>query len=117
MPAVMSPWEIGWLIEQICGDLTGPDDPAASQLCARLARFQQHWRALWACFGEHEEGRAAFQAALVALERQLADLTGCLRLTNGLDPVAAIQHWIVSAAVAPAAATQLWRQHNVNLPA
>jgi uncharacterized protein (TIGR03032 family) len=100
-PAVMSPWEVGWLIEQICGDIEQPNQAPAQKLCAVLARFQQRWRALWACFGAESDGRAAYGAALAALEQDLGDLRGRSQLANGLDAATALQHWIIQAALAP----------------
>ncbi len=100
-PGVMSPWELRWLSDQICADLSAPADPAALDLQDQIARFIQRWQGLWAQYGEQVAGRPLFRAELQRFEQNLAELKGRLRLINQVDPVGAIQHWIIRAAVAP----------------
>ncbi len=100
-PQVMSPWEVQWVVDQICTDLILPHDPVATQLREQLQCFIQDWRALWARYGERTEGKADFRAQLERLERDLVPLKGKLRLTNQVDPIVALNHWLGRAAVAP----------------
>jgi uncharacterized protein (TIGR03032 family) len=99
-PVVMSPWEVGWVIDQIIGDLAG-ESPRAARLRARLGSFLQQWSALWSQFGAALAGWESFRAALGALDGDLADLRGDLRLTNGVEATDALQHWLVRAALNP----------------
>lgn len=71
VPVVMSPWELNDHLGLLIGDaVPHPNLPQVRQIAMR---FSRQWQGLWFEFGEREEGRARYAAAL---QRFLDDIRG-----------------------------------------
>lgn len=82
-PKVMSPWELRCHIAFIAGQ-AAPDSRLAGVL-ERIDRFVDGWAALWARFGDADEGVPAFRALMLDFQKELAGLGGDrLELRNEL---------------------------------
>jgi hypothetical protein len=104
-PRVMSPWELrchlAFLAEQAA------PGAALAPVLRRLERFADGWAALWARFGEADEGLGAYRALLRDVQRELTALAGGgdLALANELKLYFVLDQLVFQNAVtAPAAA-------------
>lgn len=103
-PLVMTPFEVAHWLALVSREL---DRVASSEVPARRAfetatqRFARRWNDLWAAHAEAASGHADYAALLKALDRELAELAGALRLANRIDAVEVVRHCIVRAALNP----------------
>ena len=97
VPAVMSPWELNAHLGALMDDvLPHPQVQLVRQLTMRFAR---NWHALWAQYGDADDGHGAFRSLL---ERYVSDVSGPaqpLLLTNRLRWFDAMQVMVAGAAV------------------
>lgn len=82
-PRVMSPWELRCHVAFIAGQAV--PDPALARVLKRIDRFVDAWAALWARFGDADEGLGAYRALMLGFQQELAGLGGAhLELDNEL---------------------------------
>ena len=104
-PKVMSPWEIRCHLAFIAGHAS--PDPLSGKVMDRLERFADAWAALWARFGEGDEGLPDYRALVAAIKQELAGLGGArLELDNELKLYFVLDQLIFLNAVAPLAVPQ-----------
>jgi hypothetical protein len=70
VPKVMGPWELKEHISFLLGE-AAPRQPAAAEVARVAGPFLHRWRALWAAYGEAEEGWPAYRALLNQFVRDL----------------------------------------------
>ncbi len=73
-PKVMSPWEIRCHIAFIAEHAVS--DPLLRPVMKRLDRFADSWAALWARFGDADEGVDSYRQLLASIQRELGGLAG-----------------------------------------
>jgi hypothetical protein len=111
-PKVMSPWEIRCHIAFIGEHAVS--DPLLAPVMKRLDRFADAWAALWARFGDADEGADAYRQLLASIQQELVGLGGGhlaldnqLKLYFVLDQLIFLNAITTPAAPAPAADQRL----------
>ncbi len=82
VPDVMSPWEVDYHLRQLLAD-ADPGDPHLRIAHAEIQRLFQHWRGLWARFGDSGEGKDEYWNALEQFVQRLPQPVANIRLRNG----------------------------------
>ncbi len=100
-PTVMSPWELGQILDDVDGMLRAVDPAMADEILALLLPFRRAWRGTWATFGDGRDGWAAFDGLRGEANRLLLGYEGRRALPNGLDAVDAIRSLALRPAVDP----------------
>lgn len=98
LPKVMSPWELrehfGFLFNE-----TEPS-PQLQRLGQATNRFITTWRALWATYGEADEGTEAYRQVLRDYGTEIEQLGAGIRTRNGPLLLRSIQEMVLKAALA-----------------
>lgn len=96
-PIVMTPWEMREHFAFLVGDaLPHPQLPALQGMIHAMCH---RWQALWACYGEMQEGWPRYRALVDAFDAALAPFSA-LALRNQVQLVKAIRTIILSVALA-----------------
>ena len=103
-PTVMSPWEIRGHVAFLAGE--AQPHPALAAVMKRLDKFADAWSALWARFGDSDEGVAAYRELATRTRAELQSLgANQIQLNNELDLAFVLDQLVfIMAVAAPAAA-------------
>ena len=82
IPTVMTPWEVTSRIGFLIGE--AQPHPNLQPIRQVAARFTRHWQALWAQFGEREDGWPEFRRAIDLFMQQIRELGSQIVLRNEL---------------------------------
>lgn len=105
-PKVMSPWEIRGHIAFLAGE--AEPHPRLEPVMRRLDKFADAWSALWAQFGDSDEGIAAFHELAARSRAELESLGAAqVQLKNELDLAFVLDQLVFVMAVANPAAPPL----------
>ena len=103
-PKVMSPWELREHIVFLLGEAV--PDPRMAAIQQALLRLARRWQALWAAFGEGDEGLPRYRALLEGIRGELVSLgAGQIGLKNELGFHDALRSHVLDMAVASPAAS------------
>lgn len=102
VPVVMSPWEIGAHLGHIFHDARmHPNLPVIQQAAGQ---FTRQWRALWARYGEAQEGWPHYRRALDSFINSVRQPASAIALPNGVPLFTAIMAMIGEVAAPRSAA-------------
>ena len=105
VPAVMSPWELNDHLGLLFADaVSHPNLPQVRQIAMRFAR---QWQGLWFEFGEREEGRPRYRAALHRFIEEIRGPSQPMVLKNELRWFGALTTIVCKFAVADDGAQML----------
>lgn len=98
VPVVMTPWEVIHRIRFLFGEAV--PHPALQQAHPIALAFCRRWQALWAAFGEREEGWPHYRRELNDFMDEMRRLTDQVVLVNELAFFGALGSWVGKIAVA-----------------
>lgn len=101
-PTVMSPWELRENVNFLLGEAVGTQ-PLVADAARLTTPFLHKWRALWAAYGEAEDGWPHYRALLDGWIASLTELgVNRIELRNGIDLQTALSGLVFRPALARA---------------
>ena len=102
-PAVMTAGDIDLSLAALLNDLASVDPTAATQIDRALLGFRRSWRATWARFGAHPDGREHYEALRDQAQQTLAGLDAAsAALPNQVTIIEAINQIVLRPALGAA---------------